>query len=391
MRLRPGEDRVLQVQIHVADSAEAAIRTARRGHDELTKLLWPNIIRRNPALASRPPFTLEERTASKSWIVGTPEQTRDELLEMQEELGFEALLIFPHLPGMRRAETLEQLGRFWTDVRPALAARVPTGQPVPAGARPPEEGHAEDAPPTFTTGLHGSIPPSRYWAYYTWQEIDAIAKADRNATAIINVGAVEQHGPHLPLITDTLLGMEVLGAALARLPDDVMVLALPPTTFGKSVEHITFPGTLTFSGDTLRMVLKDLAASVARSGFTKLVLLGSHGGNVGTTDDYFRDLRMETDLRVFKIFLGGIGQVAGLVAPEEAAIAMHSGDSETSIVRHLAPELVHVDRAEDYVFEPTPTSATCSRATTRSRPGGLHLSRPAPSATPTPSPPKRPG
>jgi len=131
--LRPGEDRMLQVQLHVADTAEAAIRTARRGHDELTKLLWPNIIRRNPALASRPPFTLEERMAGKSWIVGTPEQVRDTLLEMQEELGFEALLIFPHLPGMRRPETLEQLGRFWAEVRPALAARVPASQPIAAG------------------------------------------------------------------------------------------------------------------------------------------------------------------------------------------------------------------------------------------------------------------
>jgi creatinine amidohydrolase len=209
-------------------------------------------------------------------------------------------------------------------------------------------------PEKLGTALHGSIPPARYWAYYTWQEIDALAKQDRNATAVLNVGAVEQHGPHLPLITDTLVGMEVLGRALARLPDDVTVLALPPTTFGKSVEHITFPGTLTFSGDTLRMVLRDLAMSVSRSGFTKLVLLGSHGGNVGTTDDFFRDLRMETELRVFKIFLGGIGQVPGLVAPDEAAIALHSGDSETSLVRHLAPELVHMDRAEGYVFDPTP-------------------------------------
>jgi alkanesulfonate monooxygenase SsuD/methylene tetrahydromethanopterin reductase-like flavin-dependent oxidoreductase (luciferase family) len=130
--LRPGEDRMLQVQLHIADSAEAAVRTARRGHDELTKLLWPNIIRRNTALAGRPPFTLEERMAGKSWIVGTPEQARDTLLEMQAELGFESLVIFPHLPGMRRAETLEQLGRFWTDVHPALAARVPA-QPVTAG------------------------------------------------------------------------------------------------------------------------------------------------------------------------------------------------------------------------------------------------------------------
>lgn len=123
VKLRPGEDRVLQVQIHVADSTDAAIRTARRGHDELTKLLWPNIVRRNPALGSRGPFTLEERMAGKSWIVGTPEHARDTLLEMQDTLGFETLLIFPHLPGMRRAETLEQLGRFWAEVRPKLDAR----------------------------------------------------------------------------------------------------------------------------------------------------------------------------------------------------------------------------------------------------------------------------
>jgi len=100
----------------------------------------------------------------------------------------------------------------------------------------------KDLPATIGTGLHGSIPPRRYWAYYTWQEIDAIAKRDPNATAVINVGAVEQHGPHLPLITDTLVGMELLGTALARLPDDVTVLALPPTNFGKSTEHTTFRG-----------------------------------------------------------------------------------------------------------------------------------------------------
>ena len=207
-------------------------------------------------------------------------------------------------------------------------------------------------PDRIGTGLHGSIPPAPLLGVLHLAGDRRDREARPNATAVINVGAVEQHGPHLPLITDTLVGMEMLGAALARLPDDVMVLALPPTTFGKSTEHITFPGTLTFSGDTLRMVLRDMATSVARSGFTKLVLLGSHGGNVGTLDDFFRDLRMETDLRVFKIFLGGIGQVPGLVAPEEAAIAMHSGDSETSMVRHLAPELVHMDRAEGYVFDP---------------------------------------
>src|SRR5262249_24310269 len=129
----PGEDRMLQVHLHLADSATEAIRTARPRHDELTKLLWPNIIRRTPALVGRSPFTLEERMASKAWVVGTPEQAVDTLREMHEVLGFEALEIFPHLPRSRRRETLEQLGRFWTEVRPALTAGTPTSAPMAAG------------------------------------------------------------------------------------------------------------------------------------------------------------------------------------------------------------------------------------------------------------------
>jgi alkanesulfonate monooxygenase SsuD/methylene tetrahydromethanopterin reductase-like flavin-dependent oxidoreductase (luciferase family) len=132
VRLRPGEDRLLQISLHLADSAETAVHAARPGHDELTKLLWPNIIRRTPALASRPPFTLEERIASRSWIVGTPELARDILRAMQEVLGLEALVIFPHLPGMQRQATLDQLGRFWAEVRPALAASAPTSPPMVA-------------------------------------------------------------------------------------------------------------------------------------------------------------------------------------------------------------------------------------------------------------------
>ena len=167
---------------------------------------------------------------------------------------------------------------------------------------------------------------------------------------MLSVGAVEQHGPHLPVITDSLVGPEILGAALARLPDDVIVLGLPPTVYGKSVEHEEWPGTITYSGDTLRAVMMDIAKSVARSGFSKLVLLGSHGGNNGIIDDYFRDLRMATGLRVFKIHLGSIGNVPGLTTPEEAAVSMHGGDSETSAVRHLAPELVDMSAAEGYVY-----------------------------------------
>lgn len=210
-------------------------------------------------------------------------------------------------------------------------------------------------PDTLKVSVHGTIPPSRFWGYYTGPEIAQIGKSDPNATAVLSVGAVEQHGPHLPVITDSMHGPEILGAALARLPDDAIVLGLPPTVYGKSVEHQEWPGTITYSGDTLRAVMMDIARSVARSGFSKLVLATSHGGNHGIVDDYFRDLEMATGLRVFKIHIGSIGNVPGLVTPEEGAIAMHAGDSETSLIRHLAPELVVMDRAEGHLYDTHPT------------------------------------
>src|SRR5262249_32648957 len=81
---------------------------------------------------------------------------------------------------------------------------------------------------------------------------------------------------------------------------------------------------------------------------------GSHGGNVGAIDDFFRDLRLETNIRVFKIHSGSIASVPGLISPEESAIAMHAGDSETSVVRYLAPDLVHMERAEGHIYATNP-------------------------------------
>ncbi len=208
-------------------------------------------------------------------------------------------------------------------------------------------------PDTLTVSIHGPIPPNRYWPYYTGPELGELAK-DPNATAVLNVGAIEQHGPHLPTATDTLMGMELLGAALAKLSPEALVLALPPTNMGKSEEHADFVGSLSYRGDTLRMVLMDTAMSVARTGFKKLVLLGSHGGNVGLLDDYFRDLHMASGLRIFKVQVGALAPIPGLVSPEESAISLHSGDGETSVIRYLAPEIVNMDQAGGYVYDSQP-------------------------------------
>jgi alkanesulfonate monooxygenase SsuD/methylene tetrahydromethanopterin reductase-like flavin-dependent oxidoreductase (luciferase family) len=118
--LRAGEDRMLVMNTHVADSLEQAKRAVRPGHDELRKLIWPNTVKMNPALAGRAPPSLEESMHDGSYVVGTPSAVRDQLLELCRDLSVEYLTIFPHFPGMTRADTLEQLDRIQQDLMPAL-------------------------------------------------------------------------------------------------------------------------------------------------------------------------------------------------------------------------------------------------------------------------------
>ncbi len=117
--------------------------------------------------------------------------------------------------------------------------------------------------------------------------------------------AVEQHGHHLPLATDTLLNNYMLGRGLALLPAEMPVYALPPVCYGKSNEHIGFPGTLSVSATTFMAVIRDLGASLAASGFKKLVLFNTHGGNAALVDVMARDLRAEFGLRTFTLFGSG--------------------------------------------------------------------------------------
>jgi alkanesulfonate monooxygenase SsuD/methylene tetrahydromethanopterin reductase-like flavin-dependent oxidoreductase (luciferase family) len=123
--LRPGEDRMLVVNMHVTDTTEAAFRVARPGHDELRKLIWPNTVKKNPALANQSPPSLEDSVGSGAWLVGSLDSVREQLVEMQSELGVEYLTIFPHFPGMTQRDTLVQLERFHAEIMPALSESDP--------------------------------------------------------------------------------------------------------------------------------------------------------------------------------------------------------------------------------------------------------------------------
>jgi creatinine amidohydrolase len=193
------------------------------------------------------------------------------------------------------------------------------------------------------------IPDVRSFAYLTWKQVDGLSRDE--TLLVLPTAAIEQHGQHLPLATDTLINNYLLGEAFLLLPPDLSIYALPPICYGKSNEHVGFPGTLSVSATTFMAVVRDLGASIAASGFKKLVLFNTHGGNAALVDVMARDLRAEFGLRTFTLF-GSAGAVFEGLNAQEAAYGFHAGEVETSLLLSAAPELVHPDQyTSNYIAE----------------------------------------
>jgi len=181
------------------------------------------------------------------------------------------------------------------------------------------------------------VPDARNFAYLNWRQVEALPKD--STLLVLPTAAIEQHGHHLPLATDTLINNLVLGKALEKLPADLSVYALPPICYGKSNEHIGFPGTLSVSAATFMAVVRDIGASVAAAGFKKLVLYNTHGGNSSLVDVMARDLRAEFGLRTFALYGSGGISFDGL-SEQEKAYGFHAGEIETAFLLSAVPELV---------------------------------------------------
>ncbi|BAZ03432.1 creatininase [Calothrix sp. NIES-3974] len=194
--------------------------------------------------------------------------------------------------------------------------------------------------------MHNFIPPHRFFPYLTWTDIDTMSDKE-NVVIIQPVGAIEQHGPHLPIIVDAAIGMGVLGKALAKLPPHIPAYALPSLYYGKSNEHWHFPGTITLSTETLSATLMEVADSIYRAGFRKLVLMNSHGGQPQVMQMVARDLHIKyADFTVFPLFTWRVPNITKeLLTTQEAQEGMHAGDAETSIIMSLLPEQVRIERA----------------------------------------------
>ncbi len=181
------------------------------------------------------------------------------------------------------------------------------------------------------------IPDSRNFAYLNWKQVDALPR--ESTLLVLPTAAIEQHGHHLPLATDTLINNLLLGHALGKLPSELLVYALPPVHYGKSNEHLGFPGTLSVTAATFMAVVRDLGVSLANAHFQKLVLYNTHGGNTALIDVMARDLRAEFDLRTFALHGTGGIQFEGLSA-QERAYGFHAGEVETALLLASVPELV---------------------------------------------------
>ena len=199
----------------------------------------------------------------------------------------------------------------------------------------------------------GMTTQSRFWADLTTREF---AQLDPVRTiAILPVAATEQHGPHLPLSVDTVLADGVVAATLPHLPDDLSVLFLPTQAVGLSPEHMQFPGTLTLKAETVIQLWTQLGESVARAGINKLVLLNSHGGQVGVMDIVARDLRARLGMLVYSVnwfnlpLLDVQGKdINAQFSAEEHRFGIHAGEVETSMMLALNPERVQMALAQNF-------------------------------------------
>lgn len=191
-----------------------------------------------------------------------------------------------------------------------------------------------------------TAPPRRYWEEMTTEEVAAWAGPE--SIAILPVGAIEQHGPHLPLAVDAAIARGVVDHAVALMPAELPAVVLPQIPLGYSREHGDFAGTLSLSAETLAALWREIGSAVARAGVRKLVLLNGHGGNPPVMDIVARDLRAAHDMVVVVASWFSLGLPEGLFSGDEISHGIHGGAVETSAMLYLHRDLVQMDKAENF-------------------------------------------
>jgi len=180
---------------------------------------------------------------------------------------------------------------------------------------------------------------------------DIERRLNANSILVQPLGAVEQHGPHLPLNTDLIVANAVAEAAVSRVGEELDVWVLPALAYTKSNEHAWSPGTIWLSATTLLAVLDDIGRCIAKTPAKRLVFLNGHGGNSSLLSAANRELRLKYGLMTFLAHPGMPADQGGTSAEGEHGMGVHGGTDETSIMLHLAPHLCTMAKAERRIPE----------------------------------------
>lgn len=165
------------------------------------------------------------------------------------------------------------------------------------------------------------------------------------AVAVLPIAAIEQHGAHLPTGTDAILAEGYIDQVIALKDANFPLVFLPVQQIGWSEEHMDHQGTLTSNWQHLVPVWMDIAVSVKRSGINKLIIINSHGGNVPIMDIMMQDLRVHHGMMASATNWLRFGYPDSLFNNDEIAYGIHGGAVETSMMLHLSPDLVDMDKA----------------------------------------------
>jgi creatinine amidohydrolase len=205
-----------------------------------------------------------------------------------------------------------------------------------------------------------------WWFDFSAPEFDNLDPM--RTIAILPIAAVEQHGPHLPVGTDTILNTGCLDMLAEQAPDDLDIRILPVQSVGKSNEHLWARGTLTLPAPAQIENWTELGLSVARTGIRKLVFINSHGGNEEIMGIVARELRVRANMLAVKTSWTRFGAPDGLYSDLERRHGIHGGDLETSLVMHFRPDLIVHNALQDF-----PSSAAQDEAAFEYlRPTGQH-------------------
>jgi creatinine amidohydrolase len=174
---------------------------------------------------------------------------------------------------------------------------------------------------------------ARYLPAFTRAQILALPNKAQ-IPVIVPTGAIEQHGPQLPVAVDSFLGQVWVSHLCAALPAEVPMLVAPPITVGKSNEHVGFPGTLYVSKETLRQQLLTLATQLHAWGFRSFFILNTHGGNSAVIHYTLREITHRLGLRTGMIRHDYRPDISEL----EATYGFHANTVETALLYATAPQ-----------------------------------------------------